>query len=114
MAGDPLSFNASGICCCSASIPSPCSSLRQWYASFFFFYDGYNIVVKDVTLRIVESVSSRMHKNPLTIGAICDFFVSRNRLPKIHGTTKAHVGHPVWEQLLHMLISVICVLLLII
>jgi hypothetical protein len=42
----------------------------------FLCYDGYTIVVKDATLRIVQSLWCKMHTNPPIIGVICDSFIS--------------------------------------
>jgi hypothetical protein len=61
-------------------MPAPLSSLCQRYASFLS--DDYTIVVKVATLKIVQSVWSKMHKNSLTTGVICDAFVSSKPFSK--------------------------------
>jgi hypothetical protein len=48
----------------------------------FFCYDSNIIVVKTKTLRIVQSIWSEMHKNPLAIGVICDSLLSRKPVSK--------------------------------
>jgi hypothetical protein len=48
---------------CNVPIASPLSCLSQLHASFIC-YDGYTIVVKAATLRIVQPVLSKMHRTP--------------------------------------------------
>jgi hypothetical protein len=38
------------------------TAFHRFFLYKFFCYDGYTIVVKTVTLRIVQSVWSKMHK----------------------------------------------------
>jgi hypothetical protein len=71
-------FSTSGICYCNALIPSPPFFLLQW----FFCYDNYTITVRAPTLRTVQSVWSKMHKNPVTIGVVCDSFINSELVSK--------------------------------
>jgi hypothetical protein len=58
----------------------------------FFRYDGYTIVVKAASLRIVQCVWSEMHKNSLTIDVICEYYHTSNRLIKFAATLTYNRG----------------------
>jgi hypothetical protein len=48
----------------------------------FFCHDNYTITVRAPTLGTVQSVWSKMHKNPVTIGVVCNSFINSELVSK--------------------------------